>query len=289
MATQVNPSLRERIHSSFPEALYFQRREEETKRKKIQRKLKLKFSHILLAFLLLFGIFYSLQRIYLFLISWDNLNIKEITVVCSKSEVKEEIQQFLREKNLGNVLLLNIGHLQEAIQAHHWVEEVRVRKIFPSALNIEIKPRTPFALLKKENLYLIDSFGVELERVESQETTNLPLLVDSNEFQQDFKEKVKAAWECLSNLPPSEKNMIEVIDLTDYENIAVQLKNDETDLVLGNDQYSLKLQLFLAYKAKLEEFGKLEYVDLRFPGRLYFKAKTETGQESIPSAYKEGH
>jgi cell division septal protein FtsQ len=288
MATQIHTTLKHGIHSSIPEALYFQRREEETKRKKIQRKLKLKFSHILIVFLLLFGIFYSLQRIYLFLITWDNLKIKETAVVCSKSEVKEEIQQFLRGKNLGNIFLLDIGHLQQAIRANPWVEEVRVRKIFPSALNIEIKARTPFALLKKENLYLIDRFGVELERVESQETMNLPLLIDSNEFQQDFKEKIKAAWECLSRLPPPEKNLIEVLDLTDYENIAVQLKNDKTDLILGNDHYSLKLQLFLAYKAKLEEFGKLEYVDLRFPGRLYFKTKTETGQESIPGAYKEG-
>jgi cell division septal protein FtsQ len=289
MATQVNPTLRHRIRSSFPEAFYFQRREEEVKRKKIQRRVKLKLFHILLFFLLLGGTFYSIQRTYLFLISWDNLNIKETIIVCSKSEVREEIQQSLKGKNLGNIFLLDIGHLQEAIRAFRWVEEVRVRKIFPCTLNIEIKERTPFALLKKESLYLIDRWGVELEKVESEETMDLPLLVDSNEFQKDFKEKLKLAWECLSSLSPSEKNLIEVIDLTDCENITVQLKNDETRLVLGNDQYSSKLKLFAAYRAELEKFGELEYADLRFPRRLYFKLKAATGQESIPSAYKEAH
>jgi cell division septal protein FtsQ len=289
MATQVHPTLRHRIRSSFPEAFYFQRREEEVKRKKIQRKVKLKFFHILLMFVLLGGIFYSIQRIYLFLITWDNLNIKETIVVCSKSEVREEIQQSLKGKNLGNILLLDIARLQEAIQAFRWVEEVRVRKILPCTLNIEIKERTPFALLKKECLYLIDRWGVKLEKVESEETMNLPLLIDSNEFQKDFKEKLKAAWECLSSLSPLEKNLIEVIDLSDYENITVQLKNDETRLVLGNDQYSAKLKLFASYRAELEKFGELEYVDLRFSRRLYFKLKAATGQELIPSATKEAH
>lgn len=289
MATQVNPTLRHRIRSSFPEAFYFQRREEEVKRKKIQRRVKLKLFHILLFFLLLGGTFYSIQRIYLFLISWDNLNIKETIIVCSKGEIREEIQQSLKGKNLGNIFLLDIGHLQEAIRAFRWVEEVRVRKIFPCTLNIEIKERTPFALLKKESLYLIDRWGVELEKVESEETMDLPVLIDSNEFQKDFKGKLKLAWECLSSLSPSEKNLIEVIDLTDCENITVQLKNDETRLVLGNDQYSSKLKLFAAYRAELEKFGELEYADLRFPRRLYFKLKAATGQESIPSAYKEAH
>ncbi len=289
MATQVNPTLRHRIRSSFPEAFYFQRREEEVKRKKIQRRVKLKLFHILLFFLLLGGTFYSIQRIYLFLISWDNLNIKETIIVCSKNEVREEIQQSLKGKNLGNIFLLDIGHLQEAIRAFRWVEEVRVRKIFPCTLNIEIKERTPFAFLKKESLDLIDRWGVELEKVESEETMDLPVLIDSNEFQKDFKEKLKLAWECLSSLSPSEKNLIEVIDLTDCENITVQLKNDETRLVLGNDQYSSKLKLFAAYRAELEKFGELEYADLRFPRRLYFKLKAATGQESIPSAYKEAH
>jgi cell division septal protein FtsQ len=289
MATQIHPTLGHKIHSPFPEAFYFQRREEEVKRKKIQRKFKLKFFHILFAFLLLGVIFYSLQRTYLFLISWDNLNIKETVIVCSKSELREEIQQSLKGKNLGNILLLDIGRLQEAIRAFRWVEEVRVRKILPCTLNIEIKERTPFALLKKESLDLIDRWGVELEKVESREMMDLPLLIDSNEFHNDYKEKVKLAWECLSSLSPSEKNLIEVIDLTDSGNITVRLKNDETRLVLGNDQYSAKLKLFAAYRAKLEEFGELEYADLRFPHRLYFKLKTAPDQESIPSAYKEAH
>jgi len=287
VATQVSPRLRPRIHSSFPEAFYFQRREEEIKRKKIQRKVKLKFIHILLFFFILAGIFYSLQRICLFLISWDKLNIKETIIVCSKSEVKQQIQQSLEGKALGNIFLLDIGYLQQAIQAFPWVEEARVRKIFPSTLNIEIKERTPFALLKKEGLYLIDRYGVELQKVEYKESVNLPLIVDSNNFQGDCQEKLKLAWECLSNLSLLEKNMIKAVDLTDGENVAIQLKNDETRIVLGNEDYSNKLKLFLAYRAKLEEFGDLEYADLRFPGRVYFKPKTGAAKESIPSANKE--
>jgi len=269
--------------------MYFQRREGRIKTKKIQRKIKLRFFHILLFFLLLYGIFYCLQQSYLFLISWDYLNIKETAIVCSVPEVKEETQQFLRKNNLGNILLLDISQLQEAIGAHRWVKEVRVRKIFPSTLNIEIKERAPFALLRKESLYLIDKEGVLLKKEERAEEMGLPLLVDSNDFQTDYKEKIKLAWECLSSLSPFEKDQIQLLDLTHYEDISVQLKDDQTRLVLGNDQFSTKIKLFQKYRDKLKKFGELEYADLRFPGRLYLKPKANTDQDSIPSAYKETH
>jgi len=128
-----------------------------------------------------------------------------------------------------------------------------------------------------------------LKKEERAEEMGLPLLVDSNDFQTDYKEKIKLAWECLSSLSPFEKDQIQLLDLTHYEDISVQLKDDQTRLVLGNDQFSTKIKLFQKYRDKLKKFGELEYADLRFPGRLYLKPKANTDQDSIPSAYKETH
>lgn len=269
--------------------MQFQRREGEVKTKKVQRRLRVKIIHILLFFTILGGIFFSIQRVYLFLISWDYLSIKNITVVSSKPEIREEVYQFLRGKRLGNILLLNIGKLQETFAAHRWIKEVRVRKIFPSTLCVEIKERIPFAVLEKENLYLIDREGIQLEKLESAGTMNLPLLVDSNNFQKDFKEKIELAWECLNSLPPLEKDQLEVLDLSDYENVTVQLKAQPIKLKLGNSQFSRKLKLFEKYRLKLEEFGEVEYADLRFPGRIIFLPKSYSGRNFIPNADKEAH
>lgn len=288
MAYNLNPTLRHQTHDYISETMQFQRGKRKVKIKRIQRKSKIKFKHILFYFILLGGIFYGVQRTYLFLISWDKLNVQKVEVVSGKPEIQEEIQRFLEGKSLGNILLLDISLLQEKFTAHRWIKEVRVRKILPSTLKIEAKVRSPIALLKLDNIYLIDREGVLLEKIEKGEKVNLPLLIDSNKFKNDQKEKFQLAWECLYSLSPDEKEQIEVLDLTEYENISVRLKNCRTTLILGNERFSQKLRLYSQLRARLERFGELEYVDLRFHDRLYIKPVNNPFQNSIiPSSNKE--
>jgi cell division septal protein FtsQ len=289
VASHLNPPLKSRPEPFFSQHMQFQRGKGKAKTKKAQKKMKLKFGHVFFSLLLIGGIFYSVQKSYLFLISWENLNIKDTVVVCRNHEVKQEIQQSLENRNMGNILLFDIGHLQEGLAAHRWVKEVRIRKILPSTLKIEIKDRTPIALLKKESLYLIDEEGIHLERIEASEESDLPLLVDSNNFQKDYKEKIGLAWECLRSLSPSEKEQLEVLDLSEYENITVQLKKKKTKLILGNDQFSQKLQIFQKYSGRLKAFGNLEYVDLRFPDRFIIKPQKNPYRGLIPTSNREAN
>ena len=165
----------------------------------------------------------------------------------------------------------------------------RIMKILPSTLKIEIKDRTPLALLRRDNLYLIDEEGIHLERIKSREKLDLPLLVDANNFQKDYKEKLELAWECLRSLSPSEKEQLDVLDLSEYKNITVQLKKKKTKLILGNDQFSQKLQEFQKYSARLGKFGNLEYVDLRFPDRFIIKPKKNPYKSAIPKSKREAN
>ena len=260
MAYNLNPSVRNRTHTFLSEPVQFQRGRGKTKTKKIQRKIRLRFMHILFYLILIGGIFYALQQAYLFLISWDKLDIKDVIV----------------------------GLIQEKFTAHRWIKEVRVRKILHSSLKIEIKERTPVALLKQDHTYMIDEDGVFLEKIEQGEKANLPLLIDSNNFKKDYEEKLNLAWECLRSLAPSEKERFEVLDLTEYENVIVRLKNNQTRLILGNDRFSEKISLYRRLRAKLERFGDLEYVDLRLHDRIYIKPKRNIAQRNfIPNANKE--
>jgi len=288
MAYNLNPTIRHQTHNYISETMQFQRGKRKVKTKRVQRKSKMRFKHILFYLILLGGIFYAVQQTCLFLISWDKLDVQDVEVVSSKPEIKEEIQRFLEGKSLGNILLLDISLLQEKFTAHRWIKEVRVRKILPSTLKIEAKARSPIALLKLDDIYLIDREGVRLETIEKGEMGNLPLLIDSNKFQKDQKEKFQLAWECLDSLSPDEKEQIEVLDLTEYENVSVRLKNLRTALILGNEQFSQKLRLFSKLRARLERFGELEYVDLRFHDRLYIKPISNPFQNNIiPSSNKE--
>lgn len=288
MAYNFNPAMHNRSHPYISEPMQFQRGRGKIKRKKIQRKLRLRFRHILFTFLLLGGIFYSVQRAYIFLISWDKLEIQEVEIVTRTPEIEEEIHGFLEGKRLGSILLLDISLLQEKITAHRWIKEVRVRKILPTTLKIEIKERTPAALLKQDYIYMIDEDGVFLEKIGQGEKVNLPLLIDSNKFQRDYEEKLNLAWECLGSLSPSEKGQLEVLDLTEYQNVVVQLKENQTKLIMGCDRFQEKIRLYNRFQVKLEKYGALEYIDLRIHDRLYIKPKNSFFQSHlIPQAGKE--
>ena len=287
MAASAKTALEIRQDSLSSRSFQFRRPKERIKPKKIQKKFRVRLIHIFLTFLLIAGLFFLVQQTYLFLITWDNLDVKRVEVECKRTAVKEEILQFFKGKNLGNILLLDIVRLQNELKGHRWIKDVCVRKIFPSSLKIEIRERIPAAVVKKENYYLIDRDGVLLEKVDPQNRKDLPLLVDANHFERYYQEKLSLAWRCLDSLPPQERDRIEVMDLSEYANVVVKLKGEETRLKLGSDGFSQKLRLFRNYQSKLEKFEPLEYVDLRFDGRLYLKPQKNPNQDFVANPEKE--
>lgn len=289
MALNVNAAYKYRTDPFFSYSLHFRRKEKKTKTKKIHRKIRLKFMHIIFFFLLVGGLFFSFQQLYLFLISWDKLNITEIKILCNKPEIKEDIEEYFYGSQLGNILLLNIDRLQETLTEHNWIKSVRIRKIFPSSLKIEINERIPSAVLNKEALFLVDREGVLLKQINQGKNTNLPLFVDSNRFRHDYTEKLQLAWNCLESLSPTLREHIQTLDLSDYGNVTVRLKNSPTWLILGNSQFSEKLQSFKLHSASLEKYGAMEYIDLRFQDRFIFKLQRELRKNVIPNSGKEAN
>jgi cell division septal protein FtsQ len=287
MAVDLHSALKLRREPFLSSSLQYRRRGERTRTKKIQKKFKVKLIHILLAFLLLTGLFVLIQQTYLFLITWDNLDVRSFEIDCQKAGVKEEIAELFQGKKLGNILLVNIDHLQDMLERHRWVKEVCVRKIFPSSLRIEVQERIPAAVVKKDKFYLIDRDGILLEETDPQERHDLPLLTDSDGFKTHYQEKLKLAWRCLDSLPAPERELIEVMDLSEYANVVAHLRGEKTRLKLGADRFHQKLKTFRQYQAKLEKFEPLEYVDLRFGDRLYLKPQKGSSEDSLSNFPKE--
>jgi len=266
----------------------YRRKDKKIKTKKFYKKIKLKSKHIVLLFILLIGFFYFLQQFCIFLISWNKLNIESTEFFTENKNIKNDIQSFLKDKKLGNILLLDIDNLQESLSRHHLIKEVRVRKVFPSSLKIYIEERIPFAILKKENLFLIDEGGVILKKFDVNKKEDYPLLIDSNNFKRDYNEKLKLAWRCLNSLGPSLKENIEVLDLSDYGNVSIKLKEFPTWIICGNNKFADKLRFFQNYQTRLNRYGPLEYIDLRFNDLFFIKTYKKTEKNNPLYSSREG-
>jgi cell division protein FtsQ len=287
MATQATSPFRYKANVFISEPLQFRRKQKKTKPKKVQRRIKLKSRHILLSYLLICGLFALFQRVYLFLISWDKLEVDRIEVSCPKEEIAEDIRLFLEGKHLGNLLILDIHTLKEKLVVHPWIKDIRVRKTFPSTLKIAILDRQPAALLKTGGIFLIDRDGVKLQKVDSLYRWDLPLLVDSKNFKQNATEKLDLGWTILDNLDPSERAAIAVVDLTEYENAKVKLKESSTWIIIGESRFQERMKLYRAQNTLFRQYGPLEYVDLRFEERIYVKPQSLFANDISPSIIKE--
>lgn len=268
MAVNIQATFKPKGGSLLSLQTSYRRKRGKIETKKIHRKIKLKIRHILAAFLLLLGFFYGFSRLYLFLITWEKLNIDEVEIICQKEEIQRDLQNYLARKYLGNIMLLNMENLQERLATHPWIEDVHIRKIFPSTIRIETKERIPIALLEKDGFFLIDKEGILLQEISPSERPDLPILIDANRFRRDHDMKLSLAWACLESLEDSVRKQIGVMDLTEYENVSLQLRNSETWLKLGDRHFKEKYQIFAKNMALLQTYGPLEYIDFRYEGRF---------------------
>jgi len=262
--------------------LVFQRGERTLRAKKTPKRVALRAKHVALLFLLLAGTFYSLCRAYLFLISWDKLAIRSVQVVCDRPALKRQLDLAFEGKSLGNILLCDIDGLRTQVRAFVRVKEARIRKVFPSSLRVEVVERTPKALVQGYGLALVDEEGLELEHPVSADAFELPVLADQNDFRKDRPKKLGLAWQCLDDLSPEERAHVAGLDLTDPGTIELRFRDDPVRIKLGDRGFREKVRFYGERKAEWEnEFGDLEYVDLRFDGRVYLKSR-EPQEKEVP-------
>ena len=289
MHFETNPSLCNRTRAYNVRPSQFQRSAGQTRIKKVQRKLTLKFKHILLLFVIISGIFYAGMRVYLYLISTESLSIKTVEIRSRQARVTAELRRMVEERALGNILLFDMAPLQKRLETHRWVKEARIRKIFPSALKIEILEREPAALLERQGGWaLIDEDGVLLEPVPDSNQSVLPVLTGLQTYMSDYRDRLRLAWDCLKALSGDVKAEIDSLDLSEPGCVSLRFKDIPTRLILGRDHFQEKINLFREKRAMMEnESGPPEYVDLRFyEDRIIFKPLPQPGPDQAAFSHQ---
>jgi len=288
MSSYPNVAAKETGSSFIAPALAFQRGEGVLRASKAPKRVSVRAKHIVMLFALMAGLSYSICRAYLFVITWDKLVIRNVVIACPRPALQRDLVRAFQGIGLGNILLCDIERLRVQLRSFAWVKEARIRKIFPSSIRVEVVVREPKALIQRYGLALIDAEGVDLGRPALEDTDGLPVLTDAEGFRTNVAEKLALAWDCLDGLGETERIRVADIDLSNPSTVDLRFKDDPVTIRLGDRDFGDKVRSYLEHRSGWEEqFGILDYVDLRFDDRVYIKSHEPEETGPLPGSVKE--
>ncbi|MDY0231658.1 MAG: FtsQ-type POTRA domain-containing protein, partial [Candidatus Saccharicenans sp.] len=97
--------------------------------------------HLIILFFATILFFLAVAEIYYYVITCDQLKIKKVEVTSSSLEVQHQVQNYLQTRNLGNILICDLSYLRANLLALPGVKEIRLEKVLPSTLKVEVFPR----------------------------------------------------------------------------------------------------------------------------------------------------
>jgi cell division septal protein FtsQ len=151
------------------------KRGEEKGGERFQRILK-KAVRIAFQLLLLSFFFFIGYRVYAHLLEDPWFRLNEVEVEGIRKIPRETVVSLIRPEGMPNLFTLRLKEMTKRLECHPWIEQVKVRKVFPNKIRVQIEERKPIAILQLGELFYIDAKGVIFSPVEGGDTFDYPFL-----------------------------------------------------------------------------------------------------------------
>ena len=190
-----------------------------------------------------------------------SFKIDKITVAGLSDGKNLEIQNDLDSVFYQNIFILKKKKIQNIITKHNIIEEYSIKKIYPSTLNIEIKPTKFLAKVNDSNKLIVGSNGKLIStKQNSNALPNLYGVFNSKEFL-EFK----------INIEKSKFNFTEFKTIYFFSSSRWDILTID-DILIKLPQNNVSEALDIAYKMKTNmEFKNKNIMDLRIKNQLIVK------------------
>lgn len=212
--------------------------------------------------LILLGVFASILMIRLFMMLVTDASFFPINRLKIKSSYKyitrEQVEATLLPFTSQSFLSLSTQALSQAIKQNSWIDEVKVKKIWPDRVDIQIYERFPVAFWNQE---LLTQKGILFQPENKFALRNLPHLYGPKNQQLD----VLHIYKKLSKLLKEQDLYIAKIKLRENQSWTMMLTNGIV-LELGKNDIDLRVRRFAKVYPKLfaAKFDQVSTVDLRY-------------------------
>ncbi|MGB9892984.1 MAG: cell division protein FtsQ/DivIB, partial [Candidatus Saccharicenans sp.] len=243
------PINRPLINSLPLEAPIFHRPEKSLRLKTKTNKKSLRLRHLVITFCLLVLFFVAVAELYYYAITCDQLRIKKVEVIAANYELKQKIESYLENINLGNILICDLNYLRATLSQLPGVKDVRLEKVLPSTLKAEIIARVPKVLVHKGGFYLVDEEAQVISSFSELKDNQFPILEDENNFSHSYEQKVSLACKVLDNFRPETRALIQKIIFTSDGLMEIYLADDPTRIILDEINSAEQLDYYLKNRA----------------------------------------
>ncbi|HEX2965712.1 MAG TPA: FtsQ-type POTRA domain-containing protein [Syntrophorhabdaceae bacterium] len=188
----------------------------------------------------------------------QNLKINGINQL-SEKEIISKVSPYLKE----SLLRIDPSKVQSAVAAHPFVKEVRIKRIYPFSILIDVKEKVPSALWVngQGDPYVLDETGDPYRRISKGENGGLYLIntVERSDAKSVFSEV--NAW---SNEGVLRKEKISEVVYKDG-NTTVFTHKDPVEIILGKEEQKTRLKRALTVLQDAKKRGLvIKCIDARF-------------------------
>ena len=172
---------------------------------------------------------------------------------------KDKIKQVLTDQVNNGLYNADIQQIQVSVNQLPWIESVRVKRIWPDALDIKIIEQTPVARWRSEGL--LNQQGEEFVPDNVSEFSQLPLISGPAGNEKKLLEIMKGLQVALSD------EQMELVEFRVNERRSWSIKlQSGVEIILGRNEPLSKFQRFLKTFTLIgeEQIEKVVVVDLRY-------------------------
>jgi len=135
----------------------------------VKKAIRVALQLLLLSFFLFIG-----HWVYVHLLSDSYFRLREVEVEGGRKIPKETLLSLAVMEGMPNLFSVKLKEVVKRLESHPWIEQVRVRKVFPHKIVIQVEERKPMAIIQLEELYYIDTRGEIFTPVGDRDEYNYP-------------------------------------------------------------------------------------------------------------------
>jgi cell division septal protein FtsQ len=220
-----------------------------------------------------------------FLISTPRFQIQNISFQGNNILSDAQILEWLGPVKGENLIAIDLVDLSERLSKNPWIQSASIRRNFPQGLEFKLTERVPYARIKKDQIYLVDSFGVTLSP-EKPEYRHLPLIIMQNEKENNFLEgKVLHSLKTMyyfNKLSFFDNNPLDEAKLIGHSRVLFITLNRDIQIHMSMDRLDEGRKNFLLILDTLEEENsKIQMIDLSFKDQVVIRNRLKQSSTLI--------